>query len=57
MEHRLGVDTIAWEGEKPKTETGWIYDENGNLGVPQMLSGTKVKVAFMPDSNITYTFK
>lgn len=51
------VNSITCEGEKPKNETGWIYDENGNLGVPQMLSGTKVKVAFMPNNNLTYTFK
>lgn len=51
------VSTITCEGEKPKQEKGWIYDENGNLGVPQMLSGTKVKVAIVPDNNSTYTFK
>ena len=52
---RVGV--ITCEGEKPKQEKGWIYDENGNLGVPQMLSGTKIKVAFVPNTNSTYTFK
>lgn len=43
--------------EKPKEIKGWVYDEEGNLGVPQMLAGTKVKVAFVPDNNSTYTFK
>ncbi|AHJ13024.1 hypothetical protein [Sulfurospirillum multivorans] len=51
------VDSIICEGEKPKIETGWVFDENGNLGVLQMLSGTKVKVAFKPDNNSIYTFK
>lgn len=52
---RLG--SITCEGEKPKEIKGWVYDEEGNLGVPQMLAGTKVKVAFVPDNNSTYTFK
>lgn len=51
------LSSITCEGERPKGINGWVYDEEGNLGVLQMLSGTKVKVAFVPNTNSTYTFK